>query len=371
MEQNSIPHETRLYISFDSPHKGANIPISLQYLINYLAVEFDNVEAQLIVDTVLNSPAAKEMLYDHLFAHLLAGSEFEQDPTKLTPEGAPDFRDAFQTELDMLGFPQNVRNVAMINGSGTGQTSGSPGTQVVNTTLNITTGVTADVNLHFTPASGQTINITSFDSFIIGIPAGSFDAEGQSIDIDGVDSAPGGTSQISNALGGAGTNQIIIDFINALDQDDFSFIPTISALAIENEDDWYAIPAIGSAHTSPFVNSYIPDENQSHVEVTQEHILFALDEIRQNLLGSTGTTLHPIFKLVQNPVDKEIELIIPASVTEEATISIYDQLGQQLAQQTFKTSGNRITIAHHLASGIYLLKVSHKAGNQTLKFLVK
>ena len=38
MEQQGLPHETRLYLSFDSPHRGANIPISLQYLINYFAV---------------------------------------------------------------------------------------------------------------------------------------------------------------------------------------------------------------------------------------------------------------------------------------------------------------------------------------------
>ena len=30
MEQNSIEHETRLYISFDSPHRGANIPCVAQ-----------------------------------------------------------------------------------------------------------------------------------------------------------------------------------------------------------------------------------------------------------------------------------------------------------------------------------------------------
>jgi len=89
MEQNSMDPETRLYISFDSPHRGANIPISLQYLINYLAQQLGDPTAVTLVDQVLNSPAAKEMLYDHLNAHLLAGSTFEQDPTKLLPEGAP------------------------------------------------------------------------------------------------------------------------------------------------------------------------------------------------------------------------------------------------------------------------------------------
>mgnify|MGYP003131919051 FL=1 len=85
MEANSIPHETRLYISFDSPHRGANIPISLQYLINYFAQDVGDPTALALVDQVLGSPAAKEMLADHLLGHLMAGDPIQQDPTKLLP----------------------------------------------------------------------------------------------------------------------------------------------------------------------------------------------------------------------------------------------------------------------------------------------
>ena len=80
MEQEGLPHETRLYLSFDSPHRGANIPIALQYLINYFAVVGGDPMAQATVDFVLNSSAAKQMLVDHLSGHLLAGSDLEQDP---------------------------------------------------------------------------------------------------------------------------------------------------------------------------------------------------------------------------------------------------------------------------------------------------
>ncbi|MGB0146142.1 MAG: esterase/lipase family protein, partial [Flavobacteriaceae bacterium] len=66
MEQEELEHETRLFLSFDSPHRGANIPISLQYLINYFAVVGGDPIAQATVDFVLNSPAAKQMLIDHL-----------------------------------------------------------------------------------------------------------------------------------------------------------------------------------------------------------------------------------------------------------------------------------------------------------------
>ena len=38
MEQNTLDHDTRLYLSFDSPHLGANVPIGLQYLFNYMVL---------------------------------------------------------------------------------------------------------------------------------------------------------------------------------------------------------------------------------------------------------------------------------------------------------------------------------------------
>ncbi|QIE58063.1 T9SS type A sorting domain-containing protein [Rasiella rasia] len=370
MEQNSLVHDTRLYISFDSPHKGANIPISLQYLINYLAEEFSDAQAQAIVDTVLNSPAAKEMLYDHLLGHLLAGSPTQQDPTKLLPAGAPDFRDAFQAELDALGFPQDVRNVAMINGTDNGTTVGMPGMQVVETTLDITTGVTADLTLHFTPEANQTINVTTFSTFIVGIPTGTFEADAQSGTVAGVDAAPGGLSLISNALGGGGGNPVIQDFVDALDQDEFSFIPTISALALESEDNWYATPDLND---SPFVATHIPSTNERHVQPTTQNILFALSEIRQVPLGVNDVSIKSRFQLKQNPVTKTaIDVLVNTPATNGTlSVVIYNQLGQALLQQTSEISSNEISIAHTLSAGFYFITLSDANGSQTLKFLVK
>ncbi|WP_432410909.1 T9SS type A sorting domain-containing protein [Rasiella sp. SM2506] len=371
MEQNSMPHETRLYISFDSPHKGANIPISLQYLINYLAQEVGDAQAIAIVDEVLNAPAAKEMLYDHLLGHLLAGSPTEQDPTKLLPAGAPDFRDAFQAELDALGFPQNVRNVAMINGAGNGLTTGMPGIQIVDTTLDLGSGATADVVLHFAPEANTTINVTSFDSFFAGFPIDSFDADAQSEPtIDGIDASPGGVSFISNALGGGGGNPAIQDFIDALDQDAFAFIPTISALALETENDWFALPDLND---SPFVNFHIPNTNERHVEPTAQNVAFALAEILQIPLGVSENEFSGAFQLVRNPVAETIELLVDSSVVNGSIITaeIYNQLGQQLVETTISVTSSRISIAQTLPTAMYFLNLSTDSGNQTLKFLVK
>ena len=369
MEQNSLDPETRLYISFDSPHKGANIPIGLQYLINYLADEFSDPQAQALVNSVLNSPAAKEMLYDHLLGHLLAGSATQQDPTKLMPFGAPDFRDAFQNELDALGFPENVRNVAMINGAGDGTMIGMPGIQVIDTNLDITAGVTADVSINFTPAANQTINVTTFNTFLAGFPIGTFEADAQSGAIAGIDAAPGGFSNISNALGGGAGNPVIQDFVDALEQDEFSFIPTISALALETEDDWYAIPDLGD---SPFDNVHIPSTNEAHVQPTAQNIQFALSEILQIPLTVEENTADSRFQLVKNPVADQIEIILKStSVQGPISATIYNSFGLQLSHFDIEVNAATITIPHNLSSGLYIIQIQDEKGSSSLKFLVK
>ncbi len=368
MEQNSIEHDTRLYISFDSPHLGANIPVSFQYLINYFAKDQGNAQAELVVDNVLNSPAAKEMLIDHYSGHLLAGSDFEQDPTLLLPVGAPDFRDAFQAELDNLGFPQNVRNVSMINGSGNGTTIGTPGMEMINTTLDLGTGITADLVLHFAPPAGQTINITDFTTYVAGIPVASFEAFEESFSFtDGLDSAPGGKGDITSGL--ADLNDPIIDaFLDALEQEEYSFIPTLSALAIASEVDWYVSP---DENDSPFVNSYIPNENENHVQLTEQNAAFALSEIRQEPLNTSDYEIVN-YMLMENPVSENIRLKLnPSHDYFNVTVSIYNTSGQQVLMEQLQNPTEIISLNHNLKSGIYILNVTDNTYNYNTKIVVR
>lgn len=372
MEQNSIDHETRLYISFDSPHLGANVPISFQYLINYLAEEQGNAQAQLTVDTILNSPASKEMLIDHYLGHLLNGSTYLQDPSLLLPVGAPDFRDAFQAELDVLGFPQQVRNVTMINGSGQSMVTGAPGIQIIDTTLDLGSSVTADIILHFAPAAGQTNNVTHFEAFFASVPIASFNADAESpSSSDGLDSAPGGKSTMTGSFD-AGGNPIIIAFLEAIEQDDFSFIPTISALAIENEDNWYASPDIGGIHSSPFVNTLIPDENEFHGEVTVANAEFALEEIRNGILSIGESLFGANYKLIENPVSEQLKIRLNSSLSfTDVTISIYSLSGQLVFKRILQHPANEIVLDHLLNSGIYILNIADSKGFYIEKIIVK
>ena len=365
MEQEGLPHETRLYLSFDSPHRGANIPIALQYLINYFAVVGGDPMAQATVDFVLNSTAAKQMLVDHLSGHLLAGSDLEQDPNLLLPAGAPNFRDEFQQELDALGFPQNVRNVTMINGAVDGTNIGSPGMEVVNTSIEVDALTDIDIALYFTPEAGQNITVTDVATFFIGIPISTFSADAQSPgSSDGVDSAPGGTGNISAALAGGGGSPVLQEFIDALNQDEYSFIPTMSALAIDT-DNWHG-PADLTA--SPFDNIEASTINSGHVSLTQSMANFAIIEIFGSL-SSDDFTAVPGPKL-RNPAKESIELYLPQT-WQQSTLKayLYSLDGRLIAQKEWEGGTQNIQWTHELSQGIYLLELHSGTNSAYLRVL--
>ncbi len=99
LEKMGCCHETRLWVSFDSPHEGANIPLSIQEFIHIAGKEYDSKSAKMLENNVLNSPAASQMLIYH---------------RNLTSSA---LRSAFKVYLDDLGYPQNCYRTAIINGS--------------------------------------------------------------------------------------------------------------------------------------------------------------------------------------------------------------------------------------------------------------
>ncbi len=98
MELNNRNHNVDLFVSFDGPHKGANVPIGVQKALEYFEI-YD-------VLTFFDTPSAKQMLINHYLAH-----------SEGLPQGAPYFRDRFQNTLDQMGLPQQCTNVAILNGS--------------------------------------------------------------------------------------------------------------------------------------------------------------------------------------------------------------------------------------------------------------
>ncbi len=376
MEQNAMDHETRLFLSFDSPHLGANVPIGLQYILNYM-VNGDpaNTAVEPLVDGLLNSAAAKQMLVDHYLGHLANGSSFLQDPSIVLPVGAPNFRAAFQSELDAMGFPQNTRNVSMINGSGLGELTGTPGLSLINHTFD--TGVVggfqtrAIIGVNFTSFASQNIIVSSFvGEFFFGVWMNvfSFSATADSPSFtDGIDSAPGGQYFLGSF--DDGSDPLLVEFVANLASDYFNFIPTLSSLAITETNNWYDLPNVSSRFATPFANTYIPDSNEPHVTLTDANVTFALDEITSGALGLTDNSTAFI-RLEKNPVTNHF-ILLNNTLIEKANIEIVDLTGKNVYNIEDLTISNRTRVSINLSPGLYILNIT--SGNNILntKLLVK
>ncbi len=371
MEKNSVDHHTRLFISFDAPHTGANLPISMQYFVNYFYFTAGGNALQGAISAI-NSPAAKEMILDHYLGHITPGTDYKQDSTLLLPVGAPDFREVFQKELDDLGFPKNVRNIAITNGSGKSTMIGDPSATIIDEKkLTHSLLYDVDVSLKFAPQANQTIVVC--DLFLDGWFNDYEDTyKSQSFDYtDGLDSTPGGTASIKEALG-ASDQSFATQLKNAVKQDDFSFIPTLSALAINNEKNWYATPNIGD---SPFANTYSPDTNEKHVTLSKENTDFALHEIRNHTLDidEKGIVVNNKYFLIKNPVSEEVKIKLNPSLNySNVQISIANVSGQQVFYKKIQNQGSLISINPSFPSnGMYILNLTDSEGSYREKIMVK
>lgn len=117
-------HNVDLYLSFDAPHQGAVIPLGDQVFIDYFKGVSEAAEKNL---ARLNSIAAQQMLVQHQLD--LTGQRYHIPFMRaLQSNGLP----------GSLGWPQQVRRVALANGSNTGQANAQAGVAG-------TTGIQLDV----------------------------------------------------------------------------------------------------------------------------------------------------------------------------------------------------------------------------------
>lgn len=125
MENDNDDHDTKLFISHDAPQQGANVPLSFQYMYRHLTNQYitasqtlfgGSVLVPLLEDefnastylSILDTPASRQLL------KVWSDQDYSTDPT---------IHDDFFNELQNLnsnnGYPnQNgIRNIAISNGS--------------------------------------------------------------------------------------------------------------------------------------------------------------------------------------------------------------------------------------------------------------
>lgn len=371
MEMNNLNHDTRLYISFDSPHQGANVPIGFQHLFNYMAYgPLGSTAVQPVVDGLIKSPAARQMLIDHLEGHLQTGSAFEFNTASnsLLPTGAPNFRNAFQNELNTMGFPTTVRNVSIANGAGNGSMNYTPNFEVMNHTFNVNSTQRAIINLRFTPAANQTNQVSRFrgqaNLFTWITLYESLANSKAPTDTDGLDTAPGGRFDMTGFQADLGTDPLLTEFFNNLNADYFTFIPTWSAMAISGTNNLYT--PVTSTSTTPFVASSIPTINENHVTLNSNNVTFALNEIITGALATQNQALASIW--IKNPIEKTIEINSSYNI-ENAKITVTDMLGKTIYTGNHPNINGTLEIPVALTKGIYLVNINTENGSITKKII--
>jgi len=293
MEQHNDPHQTKLWISFDSPHQGANIPIGDQWFLDYYAKKLDSEELKSNRDGKIGSTAAKQMLLHHY----LANSE--------SPIGAPGFRNRFVDMLNTIGFPsgdpgQPFRKVALIDGSLGGVEVNSAGQKGF--TFDIRRRKTtfffirwrsltvASARMYFSPSYGGNAQPVLDASYLFG--SKTYRASTPSF-TSGYDVAPGGKFDTQGVLydEGNGTVQNVFFGLIAFQARfysvvrDHSFISTKSALAFtgsnQNLSEDISTRSLVCTGETPF-DSYYGDFNQNrdHVELWKDAISWVENEIK-------------------------------------------------------------------------------------------
>jgi len=315
MEQHGMPHNTKLWVSFDAPHNGANIPIADQHFLDYYSSKVGAASAKKALNTQINSPAAKQLLLHHYSSN----SE--------TPAGAPNFRDRFQTAMNTIGFPgipgnPSLRRIALTNGSGDGYNqialglnrSIIPCEKMFTTEIKLGKGIrtvfflssilfpplialSAPITIsasknYFTPATNN--RCLNFEGTFVGWGSKNWYATALNSGA-GLDEAPGGyykTQQVLADEGKTSTFLAQIKFYSVIPS--HCFIPTKSALAFTGANQDLGENLRGRnlvcTNETPFQSYFTPTSNENHVSLSQASVTWITNEIN-------GTQQQPTYDI--------------------------------------------------------------------------
>ncbi|WP_051733350.1 hypothetical protein [Kitasatospora phosalacinea] len=257
MEDQHQDHQTATYLSWDSPHNGAWIPLVLQqmaYFFESLPAKPGEVkEAELI-----RSPAAQQLLYAWV-----PNAKYSGPVTT-----SSDLRKQFLDDLRNLGqFPQRPRKLGVANGTGNGTGRNlPPGKEVFKRQVPLV--VYAQANLQ--PDGGERK------------PIGEMRAAGQvrrgfTSYVPGLDGAPGGTLDSFGKIAAALGADIPQEY-------GFScFVPSVSAVALDYDPaEWDVNPyeKVEAAGEKSALDEFTCDcENTVHGQVTKTLVDWIVERI--------------------------------------------------------------------------------------------
>ncbi len=359
MEQNAIDHNVRTFISFDSPQKGANIPLGIQYWIKLFAIESAEADTML---QALARPAPRQMLVYYL-----------TDPPGTTGEPDP-LLGEFLSDVAALGdYPAGCRNVAVANGSGNIVNQGfAPGDQLI---LYEYESLLVDIigNVWAVPDSVNHIILDGLINRIWPLPDDQLVVYVEGT--DPYDGAPGGTR---STMAQMDSLEAPYGDIIAL-HEKHCFIPTVSALDLDSDDLFYDIAGDPDLLMhSPFDTVYFPAVNEEHIFISPESKTWFITELERGTSMGLGDDAAPEgsvrLEVSPNPFSGTASIWYSISAETDVSLSVYDATGRRitgLADGAGKPGWHRVAwdgtdhSGRDVAPGIYFVKLSSGRSSMT------
>ncbi|MEU3144013.1 hypothetical protein [Streptomyces sp. NPDC006999] len=251
LERRRMDHRTALYFSYDTPHRGASIPVGVQAFSHFIPFPNDFAKQ-------MDSPAARQMLWQH----------YDKDTGEI---GVAPERTEFLADLERLGgWPQIPMKIAVANGRGDGV--GLPDMKPGEAALRVDRiypGTT-----FYTQAQGDDVTAAYLNR--------RFPKAEKTITTSGfpeLDGAPGGTLH---------TYRILADTMKKLGgtadlrHEDVCFVPSVSAVAIcdiEKQDDLYAAVNGLEPERSELDGFLCSSTTTAHTAVTEELCTWIMDRL--------------------------------------------------------------------------------------------
>ncbi|MBL7766405.1 MAG: T9SS type A sorting domain-containing protein [Chitinophagaceae bacterium] len=263
MEKHNMNHNTRLWVSFDSPHHGANIPLSLQDNIWTFGNLLGNSKARDTYKEKLQAKAARQFLIEQRNELNGASSFFQTYYANAQNNGVPGSN----------GYPMNLRKISLVNGSGTGINEHPSGAMMMDLYAHNYYGVVKVWDKDwFMPNTNQTaqnmylkikvlgMNLIAADHYVTNLnPRGSMDV------------LPGGLHNSQKEFFDAIDPKMATDGYTRhwyTYTQNHCFIPLISSLGFNNTNvNWsQSVDDRNLVCTSeiPFDNYYTPTHNEEH-----------------------------------------------------------------------------------------------------------
>ncbi|MFD3337381.1 esterase/lipase family protein [Streptomyces sp. NPDC058700] len=260
LERQGMSHETATYLSYDTPHHGAWLPLGVQAFAHYVKEKWGGEGKPLynFYSDLINSPAARQMLRWHL--------ETPADITLDVAAGQDRARTDFLSALDQVGdWPERPRLIGVANGTGTGAGNDIP----------------ADIPAMETPGPKVAAQLRTQGQGKKTVAQmrelGQAEVSIHTTNFPELDGAPGGLFPELAAAGGAsnfGAAAALALLLNGampdLAHNASTFVPTISAVAAAGIDSHEALYSKIESDYSALHDFRCATANEGHTTMTRE-----------------------------------------------------------------------------------------------------